>query len=320
MRHVRLTAAAFGAVVTFCAGQACLAADQLKLAVGGRGVGETFVTEIGNNAGIFKKQNLELDIFYTDGGGETQQAVIAGSAQIGIASGFLGAIGVFAKGAPVRIIGGSYTGGAQVFWFVRADSPVKTPQDLAGKTIGYSTNGSSTHAGILALQKHYNVNWKAVATGSGAATMTAVMSRQVDAGWAGAPFGVAELEAGKTRMIMKSGDAPDFDKQTSRVIVANANELKTRPDVFTRFMRGYRESLNWAYTTEGIKAYAKFAGLSEGTAKRALDEFLPFSATNPDRISGIDEVMADAVAFKFITAPLTKEQLGELIQIPERKQ
>jgi hypothetical protein len=30
--------------------------------------------------------------------------------------------------------------------------------------------------------------------------------------------------------------------------------------------------------------------------------------------------MADAVAFKFITAPLTKEQLGELIQIPERKQ
>ena len=227
MRHVRLTAAAFGAVVTFCAGQACLAADQLKLAVGGRGVGETFVTEIGNNAGIFKKQDLELDIFYTDGGGETQQAVIAGSAQIGIASGFLGAIGVFAKGAPVRIIGGSYTGGAQVFWFVRANSPVKTPQDLAGKTIGYSTNGSSTHAGILALQKHYNVNWKAVATGSGAATMTAVMSGQVDAGWAGAPFGVAELEAGKTRMIMKSGDAPDFDKQTSRVIIANANELKT---------------------------------------------------------------------------------------------
>jgi len=39
--------------------------------------------------------------------------VISNSAQVGIASGFLGAIGVFAKGAPVRIIGGSYTGGAQ---------------------------------------------------------------------------------------------------------------------------------------------------------------------------------------------------------------
>jgi NitT/TauT family transport system substrate-binding protein len=321
MWQARLAAAALGAAATFCAGQACLAADQLKLAVGGRGVGETFVTEIGYKAGIFKQHNLELDLFYTDGGGETQQAVIAGSAQIGIASGLLGAIGVFAKGAPVRVVGGSYTGGAQVFWFVRADSPAKTPQDLEGKTIGYSTNGSSTHAGILALQKHYKVNFKPVQTGNAAATMTAVMSGQVDGGWAGAPFGVAELEAGKTRLIMKSGDAPDFDKQTTRVIIANANDLKARPDVITRFMRGYRDSLNWVYSTpDGLKAYAAFAGLSESTAKRALEEFLPFSATNPDRISGIDEVMADAITFKFITAPLTKEQLAELIQIPERRQ
>jgi len=321
MRHARLTAAALGIIATFAAGQTCLAADQLKLAVGGRGVGETFVTEVGYKNGLFKRHNLELDLFYTDGGGETQQAVIAGSAQIGIASGFLGAIGVFAKGAPVRIIGGSYTGGAQVFWYVRADSAAKTPQDLAGKTIGYSTNGSSTHAGILALQKHYRANFKPVQTGNAAATMTAVMSGQVDAGWAGAPFGVAELEAGKTRLIMKSGDAPDFDKQTTRVIIANASELKARPDAITRFMRGYRDSLNWVYSTpEGLKAYAAFANLPESTAKRALDEFLPFSATNPDRISEVDEVMADAISFKFITAPLTQAQLAELIQIPEQKQ
>jgi len=95
--------------------------DQLKIAVGGRGIGETFVTEVGYKAGLFKPHNLALDIFYTDGGGETQQAVISNSAQVGIASGFLGAIGVFAKGAPVRIIGGSYTGGSQVFWYVPAD-------------------------------------------------------------------------------------------------------------------------------------------------------------------------------------------------------
>jgi hypothetical protein len=31
-------------------------------------------------------------------------------------------------------------------------------------------------------------------------------------------------------------------------------------------------------------------------------------------------VIADAVSFKFITAPLGKEQLAELIQIPERRQ
>src|SRR5262245_61018654 len=243
MWRATFLAALLAAALTCAQGETCRAQDQLKVAVGGRGIGETFVTEVGYKAGLFTKHNLALDIFYTDGGGVTQQAVISNGAQVGIASGFLGAIGVFAKGAPVRIIGGSYTGGAQVFWYVPAGSPIKSPQDLAGKTVAYSNNGSSTHAGVLALQKHYNIAFKPTPTGNAAATMTATMSGQVDVGWAGAPFGVAELEAGKIRLVMKSSDAPDFDKQTSRVIIANADGLKARPDVFARFMRGYRDSL-----------------------------------------------------------------------------
>jgi NitT/TauT family transport system substrate-binding protein len=313
MWRARLAAASFALIATSAA-----LAENLKIAVGGRGIGETFVTEVGYKAGLFKRHDLVLDIFYTDGGGETQQAVISNSAQVGIASGFLGAIGVFAKGAPVRIIGGSYTGGAQVFWYVRADSPIRTPQDLAGKTVAYSNNGSSTHAGVLALQKHYNIAFKPTPTGNAAATMTATMSGQVDVGWAGAPFGVAELEAGKIRLIMKSSDAPDFDKQTNRVIIANADGLKARPEVFARFMRGYRDALAFIYSTPaGLAAYAAFAKLPEAAAKRALQEFLPLAAVDPDRISGIEEVMADAIAFKFISAPLTKDELAELIQIPE---
>jgi NitT/TauT family transport system substrate-binding protein len=86
-------------------------------------------------------------------------------------------------------------------------------------------------------------------------------------------------------------------------------------------MRGYRDALAWVYSTpEGLLAYAAFAKLSEPTARRALQEFLPRAAVDPDRMSGIDEVMADAVNFKFITAPLTKDDLAELIQIPERQQ
>ncbi len=315
-----LPAAALAVAACLVGANEAVAQDRLKIAVGGRGIGETFVTEVGYNAGLFKKHNLALDIFYTDGGGETQQAVISNSAQIGVASGFLGAIGVFAKGAPVRIIGGSYTGGSQVFFYVPAGSPLNTPQDLAGKTVAYSNNGSSTHAGVLALQKHFKVSFKPTPTGNAAATMTATMSGQVDVGWAGAPFGVAELEAGKTRVIMKSSDAPDFDKQTARVIIANANELKARGDVVTRFMRGYRDSLAWIYSTpEGSAAYAAFAKLSEATAQRALREFLPLAAVDPDRISGIDEVMADAISFKFVPARLSDAELTELIQIPERR-
>jgi NitT/TauT family transport system substrate-binding protein len=300
---------------------AAQAEDQLKLAVGARGVGETFVPELGQNAGIFKKHGLALEVFYTQGGGETIQVVISNAAHIGVAIGFLGTIGAFAKGAPVRVIGSTFTGGNQLFWYVRADSPIKTLKEAAGKTVAYSTNGSSTHTAVLALKKFTGADFIPTQTGAAPGTYTQVLSGQIDVGWAGAPFGVDAVEQGKTRVIAKASDDPVLDRQTIRLLIANSNEMAQRPDVFVRFMRGYREALAWVYSTpEGLRAYAQWSSISEATARRALAEFLPRAAVDPDRISGVDDVMADAVTFKYIPAPLTKMQLDQLIQIPERKQ
>ena len=60
-------------------------------------------------------------------------------------------------------------------------------------------------------------------------------------------------------------------------------------------------------------------GKNSCSARCAVQEFLPKAAVDPDRISGLDDIMADAVTFKYIPAPLSKAQLDELIQIPERK-
>ena len=320
MRWLKALVGAAVAVALSPIHHSAIAQDQLKLAVGARGVGETFVPELGQNAGIFKKHGLALDIFYTQGGGETIQVVISNAAHIGVAIGFLGTIGAYAKGAPVRIIGSTFTGGNQLFWYVRADSPIKSLKDAAGKTVAYSTNGSSTHTSVLALKKFTGADFVPTQTGAAPGTYTQVMSGQIDVGWAGAPFGVDAVEQGKTRVVAKATDDPVLNRQTIRLLIANANEMAQRPDVFVRFMRAYRESLQWVYSTpEGLKAYAKWASISEATAKRALAEFLPKSAVDPDRISGVDDVMADAVTFKYIPAPLTKQQLDELIQIPERK-
>jgi NitT/TauT family transport system substrate-binding protein len=246
--------------------------------------------------------------------------VISNSAQIGVATGFLGALGAFAKGAPIRVIGSTFTGGSQLFWYVPANSPIRSLRDTDGKTVAYSTNGSSTHTAVLALQKSSGVKFRPTATGAAPATLTQVMSGQIDVGWAGAPFGVDMVEAGKTRVIAKASDDPALDRQTIRLIVANATELAQRHDVFVRFMRAYREALDWVYATpEGRKAYAEWATISDATAQRALQEFLPKAAVDPDGISGLDDIMADAVTFKYIPAPLSKAQLDELIQIPERK-
>src|SRR4249920_816670 len=151
------------------------AADTLKLAVGAPGNWDTCIAEVGQRAGIFKKHGLTLELLYTQGGGETMQAVISGSVEIGVAAGTPAVMGAFAKGAPVRILAAGTTGAGDLYWYVPADSAIRSFKDTDGKTVGYSTNGASTHTTLLALIKHFGVNAKPVASGAGAVTLTQAM-------------------------------------------------------------------------------------------------------------------------------------------------
>ena len=108
--------------------------DTLKVAVGQRGLWDTAISDIGQRAGIFKKHGLTLEILYTQGAGETQQAVISGSVEVGVGAGVMGVLSAYSKGAPVRIIGAEITGAGDLYWYVKADSPIKTLNDTNGKT------------------------------------------------------------------------------------------------------------------------------------------------------------------------------------------
>jgi NitT/TauT family transport system substrate-binding protein len=295
-----------------------LAQDSLKLAIGQRGNWDTAIPELGTRAGIFKKHGLTLEMLYTQGGGETQQAVISGSVDVGLAAGTLGVLGAFSKGAPVRIIGAEATGVAD-YWYVAANSPIKSLKDTDGKTIAYSTNGSSTHAIVLALIKEFGLKARPVATGGTAATLTQVLSGQVDAGWSAPPFGLREIDEGKIRLIARGNDAAVVRGQTARLIITHADVLQKRKDALTRFLQAYRETIAWMYSDPtALKAYAEFAGVSEALAKRVRDEFFAKEMLWPDEIKGLDAVMQDAVNFKYMGQPLSKEQVAELVQIPPR--
>ena len=316
MRPAGLTAIAV-AVTCVIASSAALAQDTLKLAVGQRGSWETAISELGQAAGIFKRHGLDLQIVYTQGSGETQQAVISGSVDIGIAVGMFGAVGAYAKGAPIRAIGASMTGANDLLWYVRAESPIKAMTDTAGKTVAYSTNGSSTHQSVLAFRKFYGVDLQPVATGGPPATFTQVMSGQIDVGWAVVPFAVEAADQGKVRIIAKAGDIPSFRDQTIRLIVTNVDALASRHAVLARYVQGYRETVDWMYSDPAaLKAYAAFAQVPESVARRVRDDIIPKRDLDPDRLSGLDGLMADAVGFKYLVAPLTSEQAHELFGIP----
>jgi NitT/TauT family transport system substrate-binding protein len=147
------------------------------------------------------------------------------------------------------------------------------------------------------------------------------MTDQVDVGWAAPPFGLKEMEEGKIHIVARATDATLVRGQTIRVLVANADALVKRKEVIDRFMKAYRESIDYLYSSnpQVMKDYAEFARVSEPLAKRVRDEFFPKSLVNPDQIHGLETLIPEAVNLKFIPTPLTKEQIAELIQISPRK-
>ena len=185
----------------------------------------------------------------TQGAGETIQAVISGSAEIGIGIGTAGAMRAFARGAPVRAIAAAYVGVGDQYWYVPANSPLKSLADATDKhTMSYSTNGATSHVVALGFVKQLGVKAKPTATGGPPATYTMTMSGQIDIGWAVVPFGLTEVQQGKIRVVARGPEVPTLRNQTIRVQIVNANALKARKDVMLRFMRAYRESLDWMYS------------------------------------------------------------------------
>jgi ABC-type nitrate/sulfonate/bicarbonate transport system substrate-binding protein len=309
-----LAGLAFAAALASTAAQAD---DLIKVTIGQRGNWDTSIAQLGTKAGIFKKHGIELEMIYTSGSGETLQPVIAGSVDLGLAVGTLGAIAAYAKGAPVRIIGAEATGAAD-YWYAKTSAPFKKLSELTDKnTIAYSTNGSSTNSIVRAFIDEFKLKAKPIATGNPSSTLTAVMTDQVDVGWASPPFGLKEIADGKTRVIARATDAALVRGQTIRTIVANADALAKRKQAIDRFMAAYRESIAYMYSDnpQVFKDYAEFVGVSEAMARQVRDDFFPRSLVEPDEIHGIDSLMAEAVTLKFIATALSKQQLAELIQI-----
>ena len=289
--------------------------ETLKVAIPQRGAWDAGVAELGQRGGIFKKHGLDLEILYVQAGPESIQAVIGGSMDIATVAGVSAAVGTFAKGAPIRIIGSEMIGAPDLYWYVPASSPIKKIDDFKGKTVAFSLTGSSSHAGLLALIAQYKLTAIPTSTGTIAATITQTMTGQVDVGFGAAPFGLDLAEDGKIRIIATGDDVASLRSRTVRVNLTNVNTLQKRRDTIVRFNRAYQETVAWMYSDPAaLKHYGEYSNLPEKIVLR-VRELIPKESMATDRVEGIEQIMADAVAGKFIPAPLTSDQLKELLQI-----
>jgi NitT/TauT family transport system substrate-binding protein len=291
------------AVPAVCAGGA--SAETLKVAVAQRGFWNSSFIEFGIAQGFFKQEGLDIDILYTEGGASTLTPVIAGSIDVAMTNGTLGVIAAFAKGMPVKIISAEATGAPDAFWYSRPESGIKTIKDTDGKTVAFSSPGSSTNLIILQLINQEKARPKLVPTGGAPATLTQVMTGQIDVGWSVPPFVLQQLADGRLQIIARGSDVAAIRNQTIRVNVANANALKEKRDAFVRYIRALSRSIDWAYSGQAaVEAYAEIAKVPVALAQRTRDEFYPKESLQLGEVRSLDLTLNQALEYKYITAPL----------------
>jgi NitT/TauT family transport system substrate-binding protein len=316
---MRKLIAAVAALVVAGAG-AAQAAEKLKVAIPQKGFWDSSWVEFGEAAGFFKEAGLEVEVFYTEGGAQTIATVASGSVDIAMSNGILGAIGAYAKGGdatPYRIISAEMTGAHELFWWVKADSPIKTLKDAGeGKTVAFSSPGSSSNLILLTLLKQAGSKAKPLPVGGAPASYTQTMTGQVDVGWSVVPFALQDVNEGKARIVARAREATELLNQTIRANLANVNSLKTKRETIAKFMQVIQKSIDWGYSNpQAIEIFARNMKVSPALAKQAVDEFYPKSAMQIGEIKDLERSLKDALEYKFLPSPKTPQDIAGLIDI-----
>jgi NitT/TauT family transport system substrate-binding protein len=308
------------AVLVVAGASAAQAAEKLKVAIPQKGFWDSSWVEFGEAAGFFKEAGLEVEVFYTEGGAQTIATVASGSVDIAMSNGILGAIGAYAKGGdatPYRIISAEMTGAHELFWWVKADSPIKTLKDAGeGKTVAFSSPGSSSNLILLTLLKQAGSKAKPLPVGGAPASYTQTMTGQVDVGWSVVPFALQDVNEGKARIVARAREATELLNQTIRANLANINSLKTKRETIAKFMQVIQKSIDWGYSNpQAIEIFARNMKVSPALAKQAVDEFYPKSAMQIGEIKDLERSLKDALEYKFLPSPKTPQDIAGLIDI-----
>jgi NitT/TauT family transport system substrate-binding protein len=205
-----------------------------------KAVGSQFVftpLDIGVAEGIFAKYGVDVEISTMSGEARLQQALTAGSLDIGVEGSSGAALSV--KGAPILAVAAFVNEPRNFSVVVLADSPIKTVADLKGKLL----SGASTGGLPEWLVKHLGVSegWgpegvRSISVGSPDASLAALKTHQVDGMMTATATGLSLEAQGIGRIVTPMGDyAKTYH---TALIFARTGFMKDNPDALKRFLKG----------------------------------------------------------------------------------
>jgi NitT/TauT family transport system substrate-binding protein len=254
------------------------AAAQTKIRVG-KAQAQTFAfvpADVGVEAGIFKKHGLDVEISNFGGDAKLLQALSADAIDIAMGGGPTFAFIV--KGAPMLAVGALADAPGTIMLVVLKDGPVKTEDDLKGRTVSVSTTGSLTYWLGQELSRSHgwgNDGIKIAPLGSTTAQAAALKTRQID-GVITETSTVFKLEEeGSGRILVRFGERiKDFHVH---VIYASKALIDKNPEAVRAYLAGWYETVQYMrdHKDQTVDVAARVSEVSKAVATRNYDELMP---------------------------------------------
>jgi NitT/TauT family transport system substrate-binding protein len=317
MQHLRrLSLAALAVATAWGSPGHAQTMEKVKVATTFLGLWDTSQPTFCKDRGEFSKASLDVDVISTRGGSENVQAVTAGGMDIGYSPGTNSVLAAYMQGAKLKIVSSEFVGQNDTYFYVPTDSPLKTIDDIKGKSVAYPRPGGASEGILLGLKAERHIDFKAVATGAMDATFTMVMTKQIDVGYSILPNQLASVAKGDIRVLFSGDDVKSQRDISGRAIIASADFVKNRGSTLAKFMRVLDGCIDWAYAhqDQSSKMYAALNKVDAPTAAKAL-AFYKRSTLAFGPMIGWDEVVKQSLDAKFISAPPTPDQVKDLVDI-----
>jgi NitT/TauT family transport system substrate-binding protein len=232
--------------------------------------------DVGVAAGIFKRYAIDLEIANFGGDARLVQAMTADAIDIALGGGPTLAFEV--KGAPMLAVAALADRPGTIMLVVARDGPIKTEDDLKGRTVSVSTTGSLTY--WLARELSRSHGWgpdgmKIAPLGAAAGQAAALKTRQVDGVVTEASTVLRLVEEGAGRILVRFGERiPDFHVH---VVFARKALIAANPDALRSFLDALFESVRYMrdHRERTIEIMTRVTEVSASVATASYDELMP---------------------------------------------
>ena len=255
------------------------------------------ILQVGIDAGIFKKHDLEIETELLSGSAKLHQGMISNSIDIALGAGT--DFSFIAKGAPEKGVAAMAGAPLNIGVLVKSDSPIKSVADLKGKKVGVSSLVSLTYwlGQQLSLKQGWGPNGLVFAeTGSGQASVAAMLSGSIDAMVGSLELGLALEKDGKAKVLTTFGSIDPF---LTHMISATDELMTKRPDSLKGFLAAWFETVAYMKANKGdaIRLSETVTQLPPDIAEKVYQIEMPMYFTDghfdPRAVEAIKRALVD---------------------------